>query len=124
MRSLRHSVAAFALAAATPLAVLPALAQQSEAQQTEPQRAEPQRAEPGTSPIGLPIYTSDGEHLGEVIQVISYGDKPGLRAEIGSFLGLGVTTAVIPANMINRKADRNELTKTADQVRDTVDKQK
>jgi hypothetical protein len=124
MRSLRHIVAAFALAAATPLAVLPALAQQSEAQQTEPQRAEPQRAEPGTSPIGLPIYTSDGEHLGEVIQVISYGDKPALRAEIGSFLGLGVTTAVIPANMFNRNGDRIELTMTAEQVRDTVDKQK
>jgi hypothetical protein len=119
MRSLRHIVAAFALAAATPLAVLPALAQQSEAQQTEPQRAEP-----GTSPIGLPIYTSDGEHLGEVIQVISYGDKPALRAEIGSFLGLGVTTAVIPANMFNRNGDRIELTMTAEQVRDTVDKQK
>jgi hypothetical protein len=114
MRSLRHIVAAFALAAATPLAVLPALAQQSEAQQ----------AEPNTSPIGLPIYTSDGEHLGEVIQVISYGDKPALRAEIGSFLGLGVTTAVIPANMFNRKADRIELTMTAAEVRDTVDKQK
>ena len=124
MRSLRHIVAAFALAAATPLAVLPALAQQSEAQQSETQRAEPQRAEPGTSPIGLPIYTSDGEHLGEVIQVISYGDKPALRAEIGSFLGLGVTTAVIPANMFNRNGDRIELTMTASEVRDTVDKQK
>ena len=124
MRSLRHIVAAFALAAATPLAVLPALAQQSGAQQTEPQRAEPQQAEPARGPIGLPIYTSDGEHLGEVIQVISYGDKPALRAEIGSFLGLGVTTAVIPANMFNRKDDRIELTMTAAEVRDTVDKQK
>ena len=124
MRSLRHIVAAFGLAVATPLTVLPALAQQSGAQQTEPQRAEPQQAEPARGPIGLPIYTSDGEHLGEVIQVISYGDKPALRAEIGSFLGLGVTTAVIPANMFNRKADRIELTMTAAEVRDTVDKQK
>ena len=114
MRSLRHIVAVFALAAAMPLTVLPALAQQSEVQQPEP----------GTSPIGLPIYTSDGEHLGEVVQVISYGDKPALRAEIGSFLGLGVTTAVIPATMFNRRVDRIELTLTAAEVRDIVDKQK
>ena len=35
-----------------------------------------------------------------------------------------MTTAVIPANMFNRKADRIELTMTAAEVRDTVDKQK
>jgi PRC-barrel domain len=114
MRSFRHIVAALALAAATPLAVTSVQAQQSETQ----------AAEPTTTAIGLPIYTSDGEHLGEVVQIISYGDKPALRAEIGSFLGLGATTAVIPANMFERKPDRIELTMTAAEVRDTVAKQK
>jgi hypothetical protein len=114
MRNLRHIVAALAMATAAPLAATAVLAQQSQMQP----------AEPGTTPIGLPIYTSDGEHLGEVLQIISYGDKPALRAEIGSFLGLGTTTAVIPANMFERKADRIELTMTAAEVRDTVAKQK
>ena len=107
-------VAALALAAAAPLAVTSVQAQQSETQ----------AAEPTTTAIGLPIFTSDGEHLGEVVQIISYGDKPALRAEIGSFLGLGATTAVIPANMFERKPDRIELTMTAAEVRDTVAKQK
>ena len=35
-----------------------------------------------------------------------------------------MTTAVIPANMFQRKADRIELTMTAAEVRDTVDKQR
>ena len=93
-------------------------------QQCWPSRARCNLQNRALAPIGLPIYTSDGEHLGEVLQVISYGDKPALRAEIGSFLGLGTTTAVIPANMFDRKADRIELTMTAAEVRDTVAKQK
>ena len=110
----RHIVAAIAIAAATPLAVVPAFAQQTEMQSEAPT----------TSAVGLPVYTSDGEHLGEVVQVISFADKPALRAEIGSFLGLGTTTAVIPSNMFQRKPDRIELTMTAAEVRDTVDKQR
>ena len=114
MRRFRNMVTALAIAAAAPWALMPALAQQSETQ----------AAEPTTSAVGLPVYTSDGEHLGEVVQIISFGDKPALRAEIGSFLGLGTTTAVIPANMFQRKADRIELTMTAAEVRDTVEKQR
>ena len=100
-------------------AAMPALAQQSDTQQSETQAAEPT-----TSAVGLPIYTSDGEHLGEVVQIISFGDKPALRAEIGNFLGIGTTTAVIPANMFQRKPDRIELSMTAAEVRDTVEKQR
>jgi hypothetical protein len=114
MSSLRHIVAALVIATATPLTVMPALAQQSNTE----------AAEPATSAVGLPIYTSDGEHLGEVVQIISFGDKPALRAEIGNFLGIGTTTAVIPANMFHRKPDRIELSMTAAEVRDTVDKQR
>ena len=109
-----HIAAAIVIAAAAPLVVMPALAQQTEMQS----------AEPSTSAVGLPVYTSDGEHLGEVVQIISFGDKPALRAEIGSFLGLGTTTAVIPANMFHRKPDRIELSMTAAEVRDTVEKQR
>lgn len=114
MRRFRNIAAALAIATAAPLALTPALAQQSETL----------AAEPTTSAVGLPIYTSDGEHLGEVVQIIPFADKPALRAEIGSFLGLGTTTAVIPANMFQRKADRIELTMTAAEVRDTVEKQR
>ena len=96
MRNFRHIAAAFMIAAAAPLAVMPAFAEQTDTQQ----------AESSTSAVGLPIYTSDGEHLGEVVQIISFGDQPALRAEIGTFLGLGTTTAVIPANMFRRKPDR------------------
>jgi PRC-barrel domain protein len=114
MRRFRNVAAALAIATAAPLAVMPALAQQTETQ----------AAEPAGSAVGLPIYTSDGEHLGEVVQVISFADKPALRAEIGSFLGIGTTTAVIPANMFQRKPDRIELSMTAAEVRDTVEKQR
>jgi hypothetical protein len=119
MRRIRTIAAAVAIATTAPVAVMPALAQQSDTQQSETQAAEPT-----TSAVGLPIYTSDGEHLGEVVQIISFGDKPALRAEIGNFLGIGTTTAVIPANMFQRKPDRIELSMTAAEVRDTVEKQR
>jgi hypothetical protein len=118
MRRFSYVVAALAIATAAPLAVMPALAQQM------PEQNDTQAAEPTTSAVGLPIYTSDGEHLGEVVQVISFADQPALRAEIGNFLGIGTTTAVIPANMFQRKPDRIELSMTAAEVRNTVEKQR
>jgi hypothetical protein len=47
-----------------------------------------------------------------------------VRAEIGGFLGIGSNAVVIPANMFEHKGDRIEVLMTADEVKDTISKQK
>jgi hypothetical protein len=87
------------------------------------QQTQTQSTEPG-NPIGLPVFTTGGEQLGEVIQVATYGGQPAVRAEIGKFLGMGATTVIIPDSMIQRKTDRLEVNMTASEVRETIAKQR
>jgi hypothetical protein len=47
-----------------------------------------------------------------------------LRAEMGTFLGMGSSSVLIPTDMFEHKTDRIEVAMTADEVRDTVTKQK
>jgi PRC-barrel domain len=102
--------AALALTAAAGLS--PAVAQQT----PQPGQAE--------NLIGMQVYTSDNQHLGQVIQLVSYNGELALRAEIGSFLGFGTTTVVIPNSMYVAKDGRIEVTMTAAEVRQTIDKEK
>jgi hypothetical protein len=73
--------------------------------------------------IGRAVYTSDGEQLGEVVQLTAYAGQPAVRAEIGKFLGLGTTTVIIPTSVVQRKAERLEVGMTAAEVRETIAKQ-
>src|SRR5215831_929702 len=38
--------------------------------------------------VGLPLYSSDGEKLGEVTQIVTAAGQRAVRAEMGAFLGL------------------------------------
>ncbi|HEY5831829.1 MAG: PRC-barrel domain-containing protein [Hyphomicrobiaceae bacterium] len=112
---LRTLLAAGLLGAA--LSAAPASAQQS---QPPPAPS----AQPDSSLVGLPVYSSDGHKLGDVTEVGTFGGKRMLRAEIGTFLGMGSSPVLIPADMFARKDDRIEVAMSADEVRDTVSRQK
>ena len=99
---LRTLLAAGLLGAA--LSAAPASAQQS---QPPPAPS----AQPDSSLVGLPVYSSDGHKLGDV-------------TEVGTFLGMGSSPVLIPADMFARKDDRIEVAMSADEVRDTVSRQK
>lgn len=73
---------------------------------------------------GLPVYSSDGQKLGQITQVGMSGTQPAVRAEIGGFLDVGQSAVVIPFHMMQQKPDRIELAMTAAEVKDTLDKQK
>ena len=85
------------------------------------QEKQPPAAQPEVTLVGLPVYSSDGQKLGAVTEV---GAQRAVRAEIGGFLGLGSSAVVIPANMFEHKGDRIEVLMTADEVKDTISKQK
>ena len=95
------------------VATTPAFAQQT----TPPAQAEVQL-------VGLPVYSSDGEKLGEVKEVGTVAGQQMLRADMGAFLGLGSNHVLIPAEMFERKEDRIQVSMSAAEVRDTITKQK
>jgi sporulation protein YlmC with PRC-barrel domain len=88
------------------------------------QEKQPPAAQPEVTLVGLPVYSSDGQKLGAVTEVGVSGTQRAVRAEIGGFLGLGSSPVVIPANMFEHKGDRIEVLMTADEVNDTISKQK
>jgi sporulation protein YlmC with PRC-barrel domain len=74
--------------------------------------------------VGLAVYSSDGQRLGEIREVGMSGTQPAVRADIGGFLDVAQSAVVIPINMIVQKPDRIELSMTAAEVKDTLNKQK
>jgi hypothetical protein len=78
----------------------------------------PPTTQPGTALVGLPVYSSDGRKLGEVTGASGIGNTPALRAEMGTFLGLGPSIVLIDTEVFQKKADRIELTMTAAEVKE------
>ncbi len=111
LRAIRAMATAVGLSVA--LAAAPAMAQP----------APPPGAPSEGTLLGLAVYSSDGQRLGEITQVGMSGTQRAVRAEIGGFLGLGPRTVLIPADMFVQKQDRIELAMTAEQVRDTLSQQ-
>jgi len=71
--------------------------------------------------VGLAVYTSDGEKIGQVTHVGLAGGKPAVRAELGG-LGLSPSLVIIPVSIFEQKPDRIELTLTTVEVKDTLSK--
>jgi hypothetical protein len=70
------------------------------------------------TPVGLPLYTSDGKAIGKVIATgVDEDDEPVLVAEIGRTLGLGSRAVAVPADLFVRKPGRIELTLTEEEVK-------
>jgi sporulation protein YlmC with PRC-barrel domain len=99
------------IAVATALGSLPVTAQQ----------ARPDTAQQETSVIGLPIYSSDGEKLGEVTQVGMHEGQQAVVAQLEPSVGKGAKV-LIPAEMMTQQGDRLELPMTAEEVKKTVSK--
>jgi PRC-barrel domain protein len=67
--------------------------------------------------VGLPIFSSDGKHIGKVFATgIDKDNQPVLVAEVERTLGLGPIGVAIPGDLFIAKADRIELTITAGEV--------
>ena len=95
------------------LAVMPAMAQEGVTQ-------EPKTTQLDATTVGLPIFSSDGKKLGQVVANGMADDGPVLLAEIERPLGIGPIIVAVPTNMIELRADRIELTITAIQVRNKL----
>ena len=109
---LKHALAAVALVVA--FAATPAPAQQSQP---------PPVGQPEPILVGLPVFSSDGQRLGEVNSAATVAGKTAVRVEMGAFLGLGPSQVLVDSGVYVRKGDRIELNITAAQVRETISQQ-
>jgi hypothetical protein len=113
---------------AVALMVSPAMAQQQPPAPTKPQEApaptRPEAQQLDAGMVGLAVYSSDGQKLGQVAEVGMSAGSPAIRAEMGEFLGLGATSVVIHADAFERKGDRIEVAMTAAEIKDTLAKQR
>ena len=100
------------------VAVCPVAAQQAPSAENQP------GVRSDAALIGLPIYSSDGQRLGQIAEVGSSGGRPAVRAEMEESLGIGPRSVIIIADVFQQKNDRIELTMTAAEVKDTLFKQK
>ena len=93
------------------------------AQQTPPAENQP-GVQADATLVGLPIYSSDGQRLGQIAEVGSSRGQPAVRAEMEESLGIGPRTVIMFADALQQKNDRIELSMTAAEVKDTLSKQK
>jgi len=85
------------------------------------QQAPPDTAQQGASVVGLPIYSSDGEKLGEVTQVGTHEGQQAVVAQLEPSLGTAARV-LIPAEMMTQQGDRLELPMTVEEVKKTISK--
>jgi len=93
------------------------------AQQTPPAENQP-GVQADAALVGLPIYSSDGQRLGQIAEVGSLRGQPAVRAEMEESLGIGPRSVIIVADAFQQKNDRIELSMTVAEVKDTLSKQK
>jgi hypothetical protein len=93
------------------------------AQQTPPAENQP-RVQVDAALVGVPVYSSDGQRLGQIAEVGSLRGQPAVRAEMEESLGIGPRTVIMFADAFHRKNDRVELSMTAAEVKDTIAKQR
>jgi hypothetical protein len=113
------------------LAASPAMGQQSPSPEPPAAQPEPPAAQPeppaakqiDPSIVGQAVYSSDGQKVGEVVEVGMAGGTQAVRVEMGEFLGMGSSSVIINANALERKADRVEVAMTAAEIRETISKQ-
>jgi sporulation protein YlmC with PRC-barrel domain len=106
---LKLAMTTFAVALA--LNIMPAMAQQTP----------PDTAQQETSIIGLPIYSSDGEKLGEVTQVGLHEGQRAVVAQLEASLGEGAMV-LIPTEIMTQQGDHLELPMTVEEVKNTLSK--
>jgi hypothetical protein len=75
---------------------------------------------------GLPVYSSDNEDLGRVVNVVrgTDGKVQSVQVEVGRFLGVGERTMTIDAKSFEQLADRIRLRITGEGLRSLPESKK
>jgi sporulation protein YlmC with PRC-barrel domain len=71
---------------------------------------------------GLDVFGSDGQQVGKVakVNVIANGTVKEIEVQSRGFLGFFAKTYLVPADKLNKKGGRVELSMTSDQVNQLI----
>jgi sporulation protein YlmC with PRC-barrel domain len=71
---------------------------------------------------GLDVFGSDGQQVGKVakVKVIDNGTVKEIEVQSRGFLGFFTKTYLVPADKLNKKGGRVELSMTSDQVNQLI----
>ncbi len=74
---------------------------------------------------GMPVFSSDGKNLGQIIHVErnADGNIQSVQIQVGRLLGLGEKTITIDGSKIEQLADRIKIALNSDQIRSLPDTQ-
>jgi PRC-barrel domain len=70
----------------------------------------------------MPIYTADGERIGEVTNFATHRGERSIIGEVGQMLGLGTRHVLIPKSLATIQDGRIVLTITSDRVSEVLAK--
>jgi hypothetical protein len=87
-----------------------------------PDQSAAQKVDP--SIVGLSVYSSDGQKVGQVSEVGASAGVPAIRADMGEFLGMSPGSVIIGGQAFERKSDRIEIAMTAQEIKDTISRQR
>ena len=110
------------IAAAGGIALALAISPVSAQQGPSPDKPAAQQVDP--SIVGLSVYSSDGQKVGHVSEVGTSAGEPAIRADMGEFLGISPGSVIIGGKAFEKKADRIEIAMTAQEIKDTISKQR
>jgi hypothetical protein len=87
---------------------------------TSPCLAQTEPIRPDSRVVGLPLYSSDGVHIGHITALGTYSGENTLIGDVSSAMGFGTRRVLIPFAMATAQADRVVLTVSNDEVADIL----
>jgi sporulation protein YlmC with PRC-barrel domain len=71
---------------------------------------------------GLDVFGSDGQQVGKIakVNVVPEGNVKDVEVQSGGFLGFFSKTYVVPADKLNKKGGRVELSMTSEQAKQLI----
>ena len=71
---------------------------------------------------GLDVFGSDGQQVGKVAKVntVADGNVKDVEVQSGGFLGFFSKTYIVPADKLNKKGGRVELSMTSEQAKQLI----
>ena len=72
--------------------------------------------------LGVDVFGSDGQQVGKVakVNVVPDGNVKDVEVQSGGFLGFFSKTYIVPADKLNKKGGRVELSMTSEQAKQLI----
>lgn len=70
--------------------------------------------------LGLPLYSFEGTHIGQVTAVVTYNGERRVIGDVSGFMALGTRRVLIPYEMLSAQEDRVVLSISTEEIADVL----